>query len=542
MPVVVTINLPADGALLQLGANYQLVGTIQTSSPDGPTPIEDISAQGPGLGPVQLTAQGNGRFRFTAQGRPSAAGIFPISVRAVDDRGVRGSRRITVSVGFMYSPVAPDILVDIEPGDVMSALFDTLISPKLQSAVMPLSQLLPAPLMLVGPEHLLRGTTERIGFWMLEPGRINLTPPLFTILAENPPASQLPSLPSNAVVASFRLLPNSTVTAPPGSSPLGPFGFDISVSTGALQKLADALLSKVRAAVAQEGATVESISVTCTPPNMVVTVVRGNWNNVGFTLTMTEVLGTVAGAGSPAGQIVPSITGTARIDVRLPGWGVLLSGIAGVLGFATLFAATGVLTGEAETNANNALSVANASISGIPQVISFKTGPIPVPLLGPLLFGGLFPAAIPSWTSLGVTAAGIVGTGTLDVRTRTVSDIALTLSGPTTLIQTEPGAVQAAYTVSWRGIIPDPSTFVLTVSGRFGVVFETVVIPITNAGRSLLVISFPIPEAPSAFVAFSLAVSATETSEGDGVTTLVAPPARLRVVVRRARLGRGIDP
>lgn len=69
MPVVVTISLPANGALLQVGTNYQLVGTIQTSSPDGPTPIDILTAQGPGLGPVQLTAQGQGRFSFTAQGR-----------------------------------------------------------------------------------------------------------------------------------------------------------------------------------------------------------------------------------------------------------------------------------------------------------------------------------------------------------------------------------------------------------------------------------------------------------------------------------------
>jgi hypothetical protein len=212
MPVVVTINLPANGALLQVGINYQLVGTIQTSSPDGPTPIDEITALGPGLGPVQLIAQGNGRFRFTAQGTTSATGIFTISVRAVDDRGVPGSRGISVSVGFLYSPVAPDILVDINPGDFMSALFDALIRRQLQSAVTPLSQLLPAPLKLVGPEHLLRGTTggtttERIGFWMLEPGRTNLTPPLFHVMSANPPTSLLPTLPSVAVVASFRLLP-----------------------------------------------------------------------------------------------------------------------------------------------------------------------------------------------------------------------------------------------------------------------------------------------------------------------------------------------
>ena len=531
MPVVVTISLPADGALLQVGANYQLVGTIQTSSPDGPTAINDITAQGPGLGPVQLVAQGQGRFRFTAQGRTSAAGIFPITVRAVDDRGARGSRGITVSVGFMYSAVAPDILVDINPGDLLSALFNTLIGPKLQSGVAPLSQLLPAPLTLVGPEHLLRGTTERIGFWILEPGRTSLTPPLFRIISANPPASLLPRLPGNAVVPSFRLLPEPTVSAPPGSTPFGPFGFGISVSVGALQKLADALLSGVRAAVAQQGATVESIAVTCTPPNMVVTVVRGSTNGVGFALTITEVLGIVLGAGPPAGQLVPSITGTAGIDVVLPAWLVLLSGIAGVLGFATLFVGTGILKGEAQTNANNALSVANASISGIPQIIPFKTKPV----LGSPLIGGLFPAAIPSWTSLGVTAAGIVGTGTFAVRTRTVADIALALSGPTTLLQTDPDVAQARYTVSWRGIIPDPGTFLLTVSGRRGVI-QTIVIPITNEGRSSLVIEFPMPRRPSASgEPFSLAVSATETSEGDGVSTLVAPPASLRVVVRQRR-------
>jgi hypothetical protein len=159
-----------------------------------------------------------------------------------------------------------------------------------------------------------------------------------------------------------------------------------------------------------------------------------------------------------------------------------------------------------------------------------------------LVFGGLFPAAIPSWTSLGATAAGIVGTGTFTVRTRTVSDIALALSGPTTVLQTEPDTAQARYTVSWRGIIPDPSTFLLTVSGRRGVVIQTIVIPITNDGSSPLVIEFPMPKRPPASgEAFSLAVSATETSEGDGVTTLVAPPARLRVVIRarkgRSRLG-----
>lgn len=535
MPVVVTINLPANGAQLQVGANYQLVGTIQTSSPDGPTPIDNITAQGPGLGPVQLIAQGQGRYRFTAQGKPNVAGIFPITVRAVDDRGAPGSRGITVSVGFMYSPVAPDILVDINPGTTISTLFNSLIGPKLQSGVTPLSRLLPAPLTLVGPEQRLSGPTARIGFWILEPGRTNLTPPLFQVISANPPASPLPRLPTSAVAASFRLLPNPTVAAPSGSTPVGPFGFDISVSVGALQKLADALLPQVRAEFAGMGASVESIVVTCTPPNMVVTVVRGSFNGVRLAITITEVLGIVLAVGPPAGQLVPSITGTAGVDVGLPGWSRLLSGIAGVLGFATLFAITGIVEREAEINANNVVSLANASISGIPEIIPFKSRP--VALLGiPFLFGGLFPAAIPSWTSLGATAAGIVGTGTFDVRPRTVSDIALALSGPTTLLQTEPNTVQGRYTVSWRGIIPDPGTFLLTVSGRRGVVLQTIVIPITNEGQSRLVIDFPIPiRLGASGETFSLAVTATETSEGDGVTTLVAPPARLRVVVRPRR-------
>jgi hypothetical protein len=379
------------------------------------------------------------------------------------------------------------------------------------------------------------GTIERIGFWIVQPLRTTPTPPLFPVTSANPPDSLLPTLPGPAVVASFALLPAPTVAAPAGSNPVGFFGFEISVSAGTLQKLADALLPQVRAQAARQGVTVESITVTCTPPNMVATVARGSVSGVGFTLTITETLGLVAAGGATAGQVVPSVTGTAGIDVELPNWLVLLSGIAGVLGFATLFAVTGTLRRDAEMRANNALSVAHASIGGIPPVIPFKTRPVSLLLLRPVVFGGLFPAIVPSWTSLRVTAAGIVGTGTAAVRPRTVADVALALSGPTTLLQTAPGPVQARYTVSWPGIVPDPGTFMLTVSWRGGVV-ATVVIPITDAGRNTVIVEFPMPTAPAASgETFSLTVSATETSDGDGVTTLVAPAATLRVVIRPRR-------
>lgn len=279
---------------------------------------------------------------------------------------------------------------------------------------------------------------------------------------------------------------------------------------------------------------VDSISVTCNATNMVVTTVRGASNGVSFTLTITEVLSTVA-VGTPSGQMVPSVTGTARVDVALPAWTILLSAIGGALGLTALFVATEVVKGGVGANATRALSVANASISGIPQLVSFKVHPVQVPIFGRLLFGGLFPALIPSWTSLRVTPAGIVGTGTAIVRSRSSADVSLTISGPTTLLQTEPEALLAEYDVAWRGIVPDPGTFTLRVLGPRGTTVFSTIVALTNTGRSSVVVEFPMPTRPAAVRGFSLAVDATETSEGDHATTLVAPAARLAVSIRSRR-------
>lgn len=181
---------------------------------------------------------------------------------------------------------------------------------------------------------------------------------------------------------------------------------------------------------------------------------------------------------------------------------------------------------DGETTINNALSIENASISGIPEIIPFRTTS--------LAFTGLFPGIIPSWTSLGTSPSGIVGTGTATIRTRTLADVSLTIMGPTTITSFGFGDAQAAYTVSWLGIIPDPGKFTWTLTlldGRG--LTETGDLLVTSTGQTSVVLNFAFPRimATGTFQ-FNIAVNATETSVADGVTTLVAPTANLRVTLR----------
>ncbi len=540
MPFSITIIAPQNGAHLQASQQYRISGVIQGRPQDDPPVLSKVDVSGPGrVGPVQTVASGHGSSTFTADGVTLGVGLFTITVRTTDEDGLRNSASVTVFVGQGYSPTAPAILLDLVPATLIFSSFPSLL-PKLQAFLAPLSTLLAKGVeVLVGPNDsqspIPGGTsvgTERIALWILDPTKSSLVPPPFFLIPPSPPAALFPVLPQAAVAATFVPAITPSPTVPDPMKPLGTFGFGLTISQSTLQSVANALLPSLQAQAAKQGVSLDPISIRCSAPNVVQTVISASFEGIGFNLTITETLGIVPSPRSMA-QMVPSVTGTATIDATGARFLEILLVIIIPLGGVLLSALAESKISEASVSVNNALSLANATFNGIPEIIAFRD---------PFGVGGPFPGVVPNWMTLTASASGITGTGIFVLRSRSTTDAFVAISGPVGL--TGPpseflGGAEASYVVRWTGIIPDAATFTATVHGRGAVDVNVIPLPADGEQSTSIVLTFVLPTDPPnpGRYHFTIGVSATETSASDPTKTLSATATLgVAVLVRPPRI------
>jgi hypothetical protein len=529
MPKLIVSHPPAD---LVVAPGQPFVVSGQASDVGLPEPrlIDSVTVQ-VDSGPVieaTLTRLPGTRVSavvFKALAQVTSGGDpHVVTVTATNDNARSVRKTVTIFTGPVFEVRAPGILLEIAspvPLDLADPRVDTLVG-QLQQALVPMSKGLAAlGLVLAGPN--LVSTSNAAGTAVLRLG-LWIEDQTFPVLPAQPPAFPLPRLSPTAATACFDVTP--LLPTPPPSGLTG--GFAVAVPGGTLQRLVDAVAPAVKAAA---GGDLESITVTLSPPGSVATTFSGHKLGVPFTLTATEMLGTVPVTGASPSQSVPAVLGTSYSSSvgGILDW--LIGLVIPVFGIV-LLAARGIASGVAGEISDQLNGVIGPLIAGIPGRIPFANTALPIPFLPD------FPAFVPDWTFFGVSAPAqqVLGTGTLSIQARDQTIAGVAVSGPGSIIgyqQDLAGGAGQTYRFTLTDLAPDPGRFSWAVSGAGSSGGPISVAPFTQSGNIGVEFPLPLHIAPGTFH-FTLTVEATETCGTDPTKTLQGTATRdVRVEVKQ---------
>jgi hypothetical protein len=425
-----------------------------------------------------------------------------VTVIATNDNGISQTKTVSVFTGPQVD--APAIFVDflnplpLDPKDSKVISWMSQIQQRVQTLSDSLASI---GKMLVGPNLVFINNPSslqimRLGFWIEDSS--------FSVVKPSPPDFPLPRLTDQAAAVGFAKVPVSTIPQLAGFSPS--FAFSIPVTT--LQHLLDVVLPTVQAAAASSHASVNTLTVQTNSAGSVSTTISGSALHLGFSVTITEVLGTKT---LENGQLVPAVTGHSH---SVSAGSVLdwLVGLIFPIFDLALLGALGYLSVSAGDASDQFNGIVQPLIAGFPPQIPFSNAMLPKGVPAPD-----FPVLILNWKTFGTTASGIVGTGTTALENRDQSMVALSINGSSYIsgyqVDLAGGAGQN-YRYTLVNLAPDADKFRWQTSGTLpdsGVINRD---NFDQSGNFNATFKLPLKVTPNKY-SFTLAVSATETCGSD---------------------------
>jgi hypothetical protein len=448
-----------------------------------------------------------------------------VTVTATDDAGLKDTKTVQVFAGQVFAADAPAVVVDLIsplPIDPTDPKVVTMIQ-QFQQSLEPLSSSLGSiGKILAGPNLLVAKTPGgvpvlRMGLWIEDS----------TFPVVHVSGYPLPLVPDPGVTQGFANVPLLPVPDPSGLSP----SFAVSVTTVAMQKLLDAAAPGLKSAASGQGVSLDSITVKMNQPSSVTTHFSGSLPlGIGFSLDVTETLGVVPLANADPPQSVPAVTGSSHsssvgsvldwfLGVFIPVFGLALS------------AAWGLVSSQAGDAQGQIDGEVGPLVAAIPPRIPFRNSALPgVPF-------GLpdFPAMVLNWISFGVTATGILGTGTTQIVARNQSLVSMTVSGSSEITGFQAdlgGGATQTYQLALVNLAPDPGKLSWQVSGTAAKSGGISIAPFAQSGSFPAHFPLPIKVAPGTYP-FTLAVSGTETCGTDASKTLTGTSSMAVKVVAK---------
>lgn len=527
-----TVYQPPNNLVVHLNQPFLVTGQASDRGPPEPALIDSVTVQVDN-GPIikaALTHIPNKTitlYSFKAFAQVTG-GQDPhtVTVTATNDSGISVRQTRQVFTGPVFQVDAPAILADLlfpfplDLNDPTTAARVNKMVSDIQNGLLPLSaslagigKIVAGPNLITGSDSFGRSVT-RLGIWIEDAG--------FPVLPPSPPDFPLPRLSAQAAAAGFATVPVQLapdVTLPDPPSLPGP-SFGLLIPVAALQHFLDAVAPTVKVAAAQNDVTVDAITVTTNSPGSVTTSFTGELPlSIGFSVTITEVLGTVALSGANPPQMVPAVIGNSHST----GVGSLLDWVIGFIiplfGLA-LGAAFGILSSAVGKISGMINGIAAPLVAGIPSRVPFNNlaiPPIPLPVPD-------FPVLIPDWRTFGADSGGIVGTGTSIIAPRDQSMVSLAVSGSSHIQGYQEdlaGGAGQTYNYTLVNLAPDANKFTWQVSGTAS---RSGAIGLGAFGQAgSFGVDFPLPlKVLPATYPFTLAANATETCGTDPSKTLHA--------------------
>jgi hypothetical protein len=366
-------------------------------------------------------------------------------------------------------PGPPAVVVELTPASIIDVTDPTKLASfvtGVQAAVAPgAAQLQSVGLALAGPSLATAGTVLRIGLWVLSPH--------FPFAAPDPDGAQkLPLLTPACATTGFGHVP--LIGPPPQTSLLGA-AFALAIDISALNTIANAELPRIQLAAAKAGVSLESLTVTSSPPSPpgavggnVVTVITGSagFPTGGISATITETLGLQK--DSATGMMVPLVTGAVSTSTNVANQLMLASAsllFNDFVGTALFIEALRITFGAPPSiggAAGPVVAQVGALVNMIPGELPFEPASATDVLPD-------FPKLIFNWTTFAATATSVIGRATVAVAGRPLGSGSVTLTGPTAMVGSQTdmaGGTAAEYAVTWSEIAP--TSFNWQVEGPTG--------------------------------------------------------------------------
>jgi Big-like domain-containing protein len=522
MPTV-EIQYPADGMTVTAGQPLTVTGQATDRGGTNPFMIDSVTVQVDGGPAVDATLKNlpdphNTVVSFTAPVQVTGAeGVHTITAVATNDADVSRSVSVTVFLGPSFQIDAPAIRLEIA---MPSAFSIDPADPKVQALAGRMQQgLVQMSALLVSVGKLIAGpnlvlaqdpsgrTVLRIGLWVEDLG--------FTVQPPSPPQFPLPRLSDAAAATGFTLAPLLPRPEPVSNVDMP---FAVSVAATVPQDLVDAALATMHGDDKPDAVTVSMWPEGVWPyrlPNTVITEATGTSYEVPWTITVTEVLGTVAAR--------PAIVWTSRSG----NFGDWLDWLIGTL---IPLIDIALLAGwqDVSRKADDQGGVAAPLVADLPTNIPFHNTDISgMPNGGPLPID--FPVLVADWAALWVTGDAIVGNGNAKIGSRDQSQAGLAIEGPD-FVQVPLGEpiANVNYLIVLSNLTPDPGTFTWRLWSSIDDTTQTGTIDLGSfAQTAYLDIDFPMPLhlAPGKY-RYELSVAATETCGTDPTKILTASAAK----------------
>jgi len=539
-----TVHQPPNNLVVKPNQPFLVTGQASDRGPPERVLIDSVTVQvddGPvveaTLTPIPSRTSTLFSFKASAQ---VTGGQDPhtVTVTATNDSNISVKQTRQVFTGPIFQVDSPAVLIDLlfpfplDLSDPTTASRVHSLVSQIQTALTPLSislgtigKILAGPNLVAATDPLGRSVV-RMGLWIEDPE--------FPVIAAAPPDFPLPRLSDQAAAAGFAIVPVQVapdLSLPDRPSLPGP-SFALSISVTTLQHLLDAIAPTVKSAASQNDVSVDAITVQTSSPGSVTTSFVGKLPlSIGFTVTITEVLGTMTLSDAQPPQSVPAVIGNSHsasvgsildwfIGFIFPLFGLALLSAFGLVSFAA-----GRIAGKIN-------GIAGPLIAGIPSRVPFRNTafpPIPLPVPD-------FPVLIPNWQTFGATSAGIVGTGTTIIAPRDQTIVSLTVAGANFIMGFQEdlaGGAGQTYNYTLVNLAPDLDKFNWQVSGTGSSGGSIQLGAFGQAGTFGADFPLSLKVAPGTYP-FTLAVNAIETCGSDPSKTLSASTSRaVRVEVKK---------
>jgi hypothetical protein len=518
MPTLDLIQ-PANNATVKPNQPFVVSGQATDRGKPEPIMIDSVTVQIDNQPPIKATLtripnQPKTTVNFKASVQ-LIGGQDPhtVTVIATNDNGISQRKAVSVFTGPQVD--APALFVDflnplpLDPNDPKVVSWMSQIQQQVKSLSDSLASI---GKMLVGPNLVFINNPAtlqimRLGFWIEDPS--------FSVVKPAPPDFPLPRLSDQAAAVGFSKVPVLTIPQLGGFSPS--FAFSIPVTT--LQHLLDAVLPTVQAAASSSHASVDSLTVQTNNAGSVSTIMSGSAIHIGFTVTITEVLGTKT---LNNGQKVPAVVGSSHsVSVgSLLDW---LTGIIFPIFDLALLGAFGYLSVSAGDAGSQFNGIVQPLIAGFPPQIPFSNSMLPHGVPAPD-----FPVLILNWKTFGTTTSGIVGTGTTALENRDQSMVSLSVNGANFISGFQEdlaGGAGQNYRYTLGNLAPDADKFKWQTSGAHSEGSSISRDNFDQSGNFNAIFNLPLKVTPNEYK-FTLAVDATETCGSDPKKKLTASSSK----------------
>ena len=531
-----TIYQPPNNLVVQLNQPFLVTGQASDVGPPEPVRIQSVTVQiddGPVIRATLTHIPNKTMMLVSFKAMVEVTGgLDPhtVTVTVTNENDISVTETRQVFTGAVFEVDLPAVLIDLffpfalDLNDPTTAsLMNSWVS-QIQTALIPLStSLASVGKVLAGPN--LFPATDPVGRTILRMG-LWIEDSDFPVIAAAPPDFPLPRLLDQAAAAGFATV--AVQLAPPVSLPDPPSlpgpSFALFIPIAALQHLLDAVTPTVQAAASQNSVSVDTITVQTSSPGSVTTSFSGQLpgNLVGFTVTITEVLGTEALPDVQPPQSAPAVIGSSHsasvgnildwfVGFLLPLFGLTLLSLLGALG--AISDAAGQIAGKIN-------GIAGPLISGIPSRIPFRNTALPpIPLAVPD-----FPVLIPDWQTLRADGTGILGTGTTIIAPRDQTMVSLSIDGVNYIPVYQgdiAGGTGQTYNYTLVNLAPDSDKFNWQVSGSGSRSGSIQLGAFGQAGSFGADFKLSFKTKPGIYP-FALTVNATETCGTDPSKTLSA--------------------